>query len=133
MNDAPLLIDERYEAEATSATRTELKIAVIEGARSLVFVDGPLDPVTLPEGALEAVFGRIGRELAPDVACKGPTLDCGSNARIWRFRHKDAFDVIARDWLAFDGGDGRGPPRAALAVTIAGALRHLARALRAPA
>jgi len=83
----------------------------------------------LPDGALEATFERFGRPLdeaarLTDVA----ELVLPTGRRLRRVRHLARFDVIARDWLVLDASeeDERGPGRAALATTIAGALEHLA-------
>ena len=95
--------------------------------------DGGLALVTgcrvapLPEGALEAVLARYGKPLAfaeADAAIE-ESLDLGQDRRLIRFRFRPRFDVIARDYLALcvPGQD----PVCELAVTVTGALEHLAR------
>ncbi len=81
----------------------------------------------LPEGALEAVLARYGKPLAfaeSDAAVE-ESLDLGQGRRLSRFRFRPRFDVIARDYLALcvPGED----PVCELAVTVTGALEHLAR------
>lgn len=95
--------------------------------------DGGLALVTgsevapLPEGALEAVLARYGKPLAfaeADAAIE-ESLALGHDRRLIRFRFRPRFDVIARDYLALcvRGQD----PVCELAVTVTGALEHLAR------
>ncbi len=81
----------------------------------------------LPEGALEAVLARYGKPLAfaeSEVAVE-ESLELGQGRRLIRFRFRPRFDVIARDYLALcvPGED----PVCELAVTVTGALEHLAR------
>lgn len=77
----------------------------------------------LPDGALDAVMKRYGAELDPSAKVKHvDTLWIGDKS-ILHVRHLDVFDVIARDWVVYDG-------KAALATTVAAALAHLARAAK---
>lgn len=83
----------------------------------------------LPDGALEAVLTRYGKPLAfaeADAPVE-EALELGQGRRLIRFRFRPRFDVIARDYLALcvPGQD----PVCELAVTVTGALEHLARSL----
>lgn len=75
----------------------------------------------LPEGALDAVMKRYGQELDPAAKVTHvDTLWIGDKSVV-HVRHLDFYDVIARDWLVYEG-------KAALATMVAAALEHLARA-----
>jgi hypothetical protein len=117
---AEILLDEHV-GEDGSLLRTKLRND--EGRLVLVEPDGER---LLPEGALDAVFARFGGELADDVKVADDGLDVGNGARLTSLRHLARYDVIARDYLVHANRDAI--PRVALGVTIAGALRHLARA-----
>lgn len=94
------------------------------GALELVHGGGP--PAQLPMLAIDRVFARFGRELDP--AADGPApaqLDLGAIGVLRPLRFHAIVDAEARDYLVLDR-PGQ-PPSAALATTIAGALRHLAR------
>jgi len=105
--------------EQTLLRADEAGLALITGAQA----------APLPEGALEAVLARYGKPLAfaeSDVAIE-ESLELGPGRRLIRFRFRPRFDVIARDYLALcvPGED----PICELAVTVTGALEHLARSL----
>jgi hypothetical protein len=80
----------------------------------------------LPPGAVEAVMERFGRALADDVAPQLPGLTVGAGASLHALRHLARYDVIARDYVVLvrPGRDSL----VSLSTTVAGALRHLARA-----
>ena len=59
------------------------------------------------------------------VALDGPKIDLGGGRTLQRIRHLARYDVIARDFLVWCA-PGR-EPLVELAVTISGALEHLAR------
>lgn len=80
----------------------------------------------LPDGAIEATFARFGGELDDAVNVVGDGLAIGEGASLHALRHLARYDVIARDYLVLRRPGA--PARVALGVTIAGALRHLARA-----
>ena len=116
-----ILLDEHVLDDGTVA-RTWLRADGDELA--LVEPDGARP---LPDGAVAATFARFGGELSDDLAVPGDgALDLGGGARLVPLRHLARYDVIARDYLVLTTD--AGAPRVALAVTIAGALRHLARA-----
>lgn len=119
--NAEILLDEHV-LDDGSVARTWLRL---EGdALSLVEPDRARP---LPDGALATTFARFGGELADDLAVpETGALDLGHGARLAPLRHLARYDVIARDYLVF--AEPGSSPRVALAVTIAGALRHLARA-----
>jgi hypothetical protein len=102
---------------------------VVCGPLAIVDDDGTWP---LPDGAIEAVMRRFGGELEPHE----PLIDIDvldlAGARLRHVRHRARYDVIARDFLVYEPESG--PPRIALATTVAGALTHLARrsAARSP-
>lgn len=119
--NAQILLDEHV-VDDGSVARTWLRA---EDGELLLVEPGRALP--LPEGAIAAVFARFGGELAEGLAVpEAGALDLGRGARLAPLRHLARYDVIARDYLVFATPDSS--PRVALAVTIAGALRHLARA-----
>jgi hypothetical protein len=78
----------------------------------------------LPDGALPAVMKRYGAPLEPsERVIEVDALDV-PEGRLRHVRHLAVYDVIARDYLVHD--DGEGQATCALAVTVAKALRHLA-------
>jgi hypothetical protein len=81
----------------------------------------------LPNGALAAVMARYGAPLDPaEPVNEVGALDLGRGCTLRALRHLGRFDVIARDYLVYASPDAE--PRCALAVTVAAALDHLARA-----
>jgi hypothetical protein len=101
-----------------------------ENAGALVLCVASEAEVELPMRALERVMERYGKPLADGVAIDGPTLALGDGATLHHIRHLARYDVIARDFLVWCA-PGR-EPLAELAVTIAGALQHLAKRAHTP-
>lgn len=112
------LIDERLDA-AGELHRTTLRR---QGEQLVVEDDGaPLGRISLL--ALRTVMQRYARALDPDVPIDGPTLDFGAE-RLRRMRYRAAVDAIGRDYLVWESGEAA--PAAALSISVAAALRHLA-------
>lgn len=86
----------------------------------------PATAATLPWHVLPAVMQRYGRPFDSDGPMAGE-LRCPDGSRLWVFRHHAVVDATGRDYVAWQSADPATPPLAALAITIAGALRHLAR------
>lgn len=85
----------------------------------------------LPDGALVAVMRRYGKPLEGALPASEETLAVGDGARLVRFRHKSVFDVIGKDYIAFESPGEETLCELATAVTAA--LAHLAKAYeRAP-
>lgn len=81
----------------------------------------------LPAGVIEPVLRRYGMPLEPDAdVTEVGRLELGSATRLRHVRHLARYDVIAKDWLVYERPGEE--PLCALAVTVAGALAHLARA-----
>ena len=85
----------------------------------------------LPAGAIEAVMNRYGAPLEDAVALVEVDAIALEAGRLRHVRHLARYDVIAKDWLVYEAQGLDGPWLAALAVTVAGALEHLARAASA--
>lgn len=93
-------------------------------ALSIAFDDAELP---LADGALEAVMKRFGGPLETrEVVMEVGRLDLGDGCALRHVRHLARYDVIAKDFLVYErpGEDAV----CALAVTVSGALTHLARA-----
>lgn len=108
---------EQGSLEATTLQARDGGLALVTGPRTS----------PLPDGAVETVLARYGKAMAfaeSDAAVQ-ESLDLGGGRRLIRFRFRPRFDVIARDYLALcvPGED----PVCELAVTVTGALEHLAR------
>jgi hypothetical protein len=81
----------------------------------------------LPLGALAAVLRRYGApfdDSAPSSVTASLRLANGESLR--HVRHLAGYDVIARDYLVYEGANGEA--WCALAATVTAALVHLARA-----
>ena len=111
---------------ATGAT-SFVHLTVRDGGLAIVLDDET--PLTLGEGALEAVMTRFGAPLEPsEPLIAVGALDLGGGRAVRHVRHLARYDVIARDFVVYDvpGRDAL----CALAVTVSAALAHLARAQR---
>ena len=110
--------------ELTDATGalTEVFLRCTEGVLELVIEK---DVVALPEKALEAVMRRYGAPFDPDapIAVVG-TLPLGPGKTLRHVRHLAGYDVIARDYLVYEGADVEA--LCALSTTVARGLEHLA-------
>lgn len=80
----------------------------------------------LPEGALAAVMRRYGKPLEGALPTGEETLTLGEGARLVRFRHKSIFDVIGKDYIAYEAAGEE--TLAELATAVTAALSHLAKA-----
>ncbi len=95
-------------------------------ADGLALVTGE-DVAPLPPGIMPKVMARYGAPFASETkVVEVATLDLGASERLRHVRHLDFGDVIAKDWLVYERPGAE--PLCALAVTVAGALAHLARA-----
>jgi hypothetical protein len=112
-----------HEWTTADGSRATIDLAVEDGAL-VVRVQGE-SPVALPMGVLGRVMERYGKPLADGVALDGPVIDLGDGCTLRRIRHLARYDVIARDFLVWSA-PGR-EPLVELAVTISGALTHLAK------
>lgn len=121
-----MLIDERLDAGG-ALHRTTLRR---EGAQLMLEEDdAALGP--LPEVAVRAVMQRYGRPLDEGVVMEAlpeAELSLGDGARLRRMRYRAAVDAIGRDYLVWEQGGQE--PVAALSITVAAALRHLATTTR---
>jgi hypothetical protein len=82
----------------------------------------------LPPGALSAVMRRYGKPLETPLVLKGDeaTLSLGAGERLVRFRHKSMFDVIGKDYIAYEV-EGQ-ETLCELATGVTAALAHLVKA-----
>lgn len=118
-----MLVDEHL-GDDGALLRTELRLR----GEQLELVDSTAIR-RLPEGALSAVFARLGGELSESVTVPedAESLVFADGSRLRRLRFLDRFDVIAKDYLVLSVPGA--PDRVGLAVTLTAALRHLASAL----
>lgn len=99
----------------------------IAASEALVLEEDDVDLGALPALAVRVTMLRYGRELEPGLELDGPELPVGQGT-LRRYRYRAAVDAIGRDYLVWSE-PGR-PPLAALATTVAAALRHLLAAAR---
>jgi hypothetical protein len=116
------------------------KLLLHESARA----DGSLEPVylthgegelaladdagvhPLPEGALAAIMRRYAKPLEGALPKSDEELALGEGERLVKFRHKSMFDVIGKDYIAYEvAGE---ETVAELATAVTAALDHLAKA-----
>jgi hypothetical protein len=112
-----------HEWTTASGARASIDLGVTDGAL-VVHVEGE-SPVALPMLVLARVMERYGKPLADGVAQEGPVIDLGEGCTLRRIRHLGRYDVIARDFLVWSAPGKE--PLVELAVTISGALTHLAK------
>lgn len=100
-----------------------LRVAEREGLLELVDPEGPRP---LPALALEKVLSRYGAPFDPAarITVVGE-LDLGEGRRLRHVRHLAGYDVVERDYLVLDVGEGEA--LCAPGATVAAALGHLAR------
>lgn len=102
----------------------ELEFETSSGARSRL---------ELPPGAVQRVMQRYGEELSEEleseVAASRVSIELSDGSSLCAFRYRPRYDVIAKDYVVWRVPDQ--PSRIQLAVTVAAALTHLARALTA--
>jgi hypothetical protein len=95
-----------------------------EGSLQIVDAGGAL---TLPAGALEKVMARYGAPFDDEAPISVVAeLELGGGRRVRQVRHLAGYDVVPRDYVVLDLGEGE--PLCALGAAIAGALQHLGRA-----
>lgn len=115
-----------HETTTPSGELCAVHLRAAQGTMELVSAGAAL---ALPDGALDAVMRRFGAPLEDGVKLAVVAeLDLGGGRVLRHVRHLARYDVIAKDWLVYDV-DGEGA-LCALATTVAGALDHLARAVR---
>jgi len=86
--------------------------------------------VALPENALAVVMARYGAPFDPDARiAEVATLALPGGRTLRHVRHLAGYDVIARDYLVYEGPGLT--PLCALSTTVARALEHLAAVLPA--
>jgi len=96
------------------------------GSVALVDVEGRR---RLPQRALEKVLSRYGAPFDAEARVTPVAeLDLGDGKRLRHVRHLAGYDVVQRDYLVLELGDGA-EPSCAHGATVATALQHLARAL----
>ena len=84
----------------------------------------------LPRHALEKVLARYGAPFDAQARITAVAeLELGAGQRLRHVRHLAGYDVVARDYLVLDSGEGEA--LCAPGATVAGALLHLARASQA--
>jgi hypothetical protein len=88
--------------------------------------------VALPDNALGVVMARYGAPFDPDAPIADvAALALGGGRTLRHVRHLAGYDVIARDYLVYEGPGLT--PLCALSTTVARALEHLASVLPARA
>lgn len=111
--------------ESTRADGSLERISLSERDSILFLVDDDGEHA-LPEGALEAVMVRYAKPLEVPMTNVVDTLELSNGTKLTRFRHLATYDVIARDYIAYETPENEAVCELATAVTAA--LSHLARA-----
>jgi hypothetical protein len=111
--------------EATNENGSLEKIYLREHDGILFLVDDAGEHA-LPERALEAVMRRYAKPLESPMTNIVDTLELASGAKLTRFRFLAIYDVIARDYIAYETPENE--PICELATAVTAALSHLARA-----
>lgn len=114
-----LLLDERIREDG----RVARTWAAVDGDR-VVLRDDDGGGGALPVVAIERVMIRYGRPLDPGVTADGEALALPGGDRLRRLRFHAIVDATGRDYLVWERPGGE--PLAALATTVAAALRYLA-------
>jgi hypothetical protein len=114
-----LLLDERILADGTHA-RTYVESA---GTDRISIRDDDGTAGELSIHALERVMLRYGRPLDPEVSLDGDRLALGDHGALRRLRFHAIVDATGRDYLVWERPGSE--PLAAIATTIAAALRYL--------
>jgi hypothetical protein len=116
-----------HETMTASGEPATVYLTVDDGGLAVV---ADRERFALADIALDAVMMRFGAPLEPaEPLAEVATLDLGGGRALRHVRHLGRYDIIARDYLAYDV-PGR-EPLCALATTVAGALVHLGRATAA--
>lgn len=111
--------------EVTKENGSLEKIFLSERDTTLFLVDDSGEHA-LPEGALDAVMRRYAKPLESPMTNIVDELVLASGAKLTRFRFLAIYDVIARDYIAYETPKNEAICELATAVTAA--LSHLARA-----
>jgi hypothetical protein len=111
--------------EATKTDGSLERIFLREHAGILFLVDDAGEHA-LPEGALDAVMRRYAKPLESPMTNVVETLELSNGAKLTRFRFLAIYDVIARDYIAYETPENE--PICELATAVTAALSHLARA-----
>jgi hypothetical protein len=102
-------------------------LRVAEGASQALEIVDASGALRLPPGALEKVLARYGAPFDPEAPITlVAQLELGGGLRLRQVRHLAGYDVVPRDYLVLDLGQGE--PLCAFGATVAAALQHLARA-----
>jgi hypothetical protein len=108
-----------HERLGEDGARETVEVGVEDGAL-VVSVAGVA--TLLPMEVLERVMERYGKPLEDGVALDGPSIDLGGGSALRVIRHRGFYDVIARDFVVWEGV-GR-EPLAELATAVSAALVH---------
>lgn len=112
--------------EQTTPTGELTGIYLRTGDSGLEIVDES-GALPIPPGALEKVLGRYGAPFDPQARIIAVAeLALGDGRRLRHVQHLAGYDVVMRDYLVLDSGDGEAI--CAPGATVAAALQHLARA-----
>lgn len=111
--------------EAAEANGTLSRVFLREDIGILFLVDAEGEHA-LPEGALEVVMRRYGKPLESPMTNVVDTMTLSNGAKLSRFRFLAIYDVIARDYIAYETPENE--PICELATGVTAALSHLARA-----
>ncbi len=92
----------------------------------LLFLVDDAGEHVLPNGALDVVMRRYAKPLEAPMTNIVETLKLPNGAKLTRFRFLAIYDVIARDYIAYETPENE--PICELATAVTAALSHLVRA-----
>jgi len=108
-----------------------LSAVYLLSAGGVLKIGNETSSVALPDNALAVVMARYGAPFDSDAPIADvATLTLRDGRTLRHVRHLAGYDVIARDYLVYEGAGLT--PTCALSTTVARALEHLARVLPAP-
>ncbi len=115
-----------HEFSSASGELSAVSLRVADGQLEIVSDDGVWP---LPDAAVHAVMARFGAPVDDDAPISNvATLELPSGEILRHVRHLAGYDVIARDYIVYEGPEPASEALCAMSTTVAAALLHLGRA-----
>lgn len=105
----------------------ELSVVCLREREGALEIVSEAQTWALPPGALRAVLTRFGAPFDPEApSARVAVMTLTTGEVLCHVRHLAGYDVIARDYIVYEGPDTGA--MCAMATTVAAALMHLGRA-----